>query len=429
MAMANVSRQQFYQSDRVKSFHRDLLLTETLKEREEQIKQNQKIANARKEEERRLLAQIRRKEMEDAEKERQRNLQREMERKACAEYVKQQIQEKELMRRQQKLEKQKEMKACTEMRKEYERDEMMLKQRQHDEKMKVRNIYLQQIAEKDNTRAMEAQNEDMEEMRRRRFEMDKEQWTKMSNEKEAEKYRRRERRSEMLGERLLAEEREKARREEEMNARALAKAVAEREAKLMQERIRKSAKAKDLRNAMAAQRKAQRIEREEREREEKQRGLKELLAMKEAEKVYWENQRLIAERKKLNRMMMDDALRQQMAEKRLKDRMDKEERLNYDKRQTELFAKEEKEFQRYTAGVIKAAEEANRDTYPLRKAAERGIVSALGPITGGVRANYLVPGANYSDMTKYLSSTAQDIARLYRPTQFESTKERLGFIW
>ncbi|XP_036392526.1 coiled-coil domain-containing protein 173-like [Megalops cyprinoides] len=429
MAMGNASRQQFYQSDRVKAFHRDLLLTETLKERAEQIKQNQKIANARKEEERRLLAQIRRKEREDAEKERQRNLQQEMERKACAEYVKQQMWEKELTRRQQKLDKQGEMDECTKIQMEYERDEMMLKQRQHEEKMKVRNIYLQQIAEKNNTRAKRAQNEDVEETRRRRFEMDKERWTKMSSEKEAEKYRRRERRSEMLGERLLAEEREKARREEEMNARALAKAVAEREAKLMQERIRKSAKDKDLQNAMAAQREARRIEREEREREEKQRGLNELLAMKEAEKVYWENQRLAAEKMKADRMLMDDALRQQIAEKRLKERLEKEERLDYDKKQMELFAKEEKEFQRYTDGVISAAAQANRDTYSLRKAQERGIASALGPITGGVRANYLVPGASYSDMPQYVNSTAQDIARLYRPTQFESTKARLGFIW
>ncbi|XP_036393486.1 coiled-coil domain-containing protein 173-like [Megalops cyprinoides] len=429
MAIANAGRQQFYQTDRVKAFHRELLLAETLKEREDQIKLNRKIANAKKEEERRLLAQIKRKQMEDFEQERQRTLQQKMERKACNDYVKQQMWNKELTKRQQNLEKQKEMEECTKIQMEYERDEQMLKQRQHDEKMKVRNIYLQQMAEKNNIKAKEAQNRDMEEMRRRRFEMDKERWTKMSSEKDAEKYMRRERRSEMLGERLLAQEREKARREEEMNARALAKAVAEREIKLMQERIRKSAKDKDLQNAMAAQREARRIEREEREREEKQRGRDELLAMKEAEKVYWENQRLATERKKLDRMMMDDALRQQMAEKRLKDRMEKEERLNYDKKQTELFAKEEEEFHGYTAGVIKAAADANRDTYPLRKAAERGIASALGPITGGVRANYLVPGANYSDMPRYVNSANRDITRLYRPTQFESTKERLGFIW
>ncbi|XP_036393495.1 coiled-coil domain-containing protein 173-like [Megalops cyprinoides] len=367
--------------------------------------------------------------MEDIERERQREQRREMDRQACTDFVKQQMWETELMRRQQKLEKQREIEEWAEKRKQYEKDQMMFKQKQHEEKMGVRNTYRRQISEKNVGRADEARKEAKEEQCRRQFDTEKEQWTKTAKDKETERYRRRQRRSEMVGDKLLVQEQKKANKEEEIRARALARAAFEHEAKLVQEQNRKNESSQDLWNAMAAQRESRHRQREEKARDDKQRGRDELHTLKEKDRIYWENQRLIAERKKADRLMMDDALRQQIANKCFKEEREKQEKLEYERRHLELLEEEEEQFQRYAGEVINAASEAKRNPFSLRKAAEKDIAAAVGPITGGFRANCLAPGANYSDISKYLKTTSQDINRLYGTSNYEPTKARLGFIW
>ncbi|XP_061105329.1 cilia- and flagella- associated protein 210-like [Conger conger] len=422
-------RQEFYKSDRVRNFHRALLLSETMNDRQNQVKIERKLATAAEEGTKKMIDEIKRKWLEGIAQDRENLKQRQMESKAVGDYVKQQMMEHECMRRQMRLDKEQEIEECRQMREQYAREKQLRKQQDQIDMMNARKAHREFLAGTDTIRALEAEKQEMEFERRKFFSMEREKVVKRKQEKRAERRRVAQRYKEMVAEQLATEMQEKANQEERLNAQMLADGLAKWEAKLQRECIELEEKRKSMCDAIAVNLESKR-EHQEKAEEEAQSAQEDLEARKEEDRVYWETEQLEVQKKEKQRTIMDEFLRWQMLERRFNKRILHEEGLDFDKKYEELISEEEEQFQAYTTAVINAAAKANRNILPLLRAANHGMWYGLGPITGGLRTGYLEPGATYDEIPNYVGTTTPDIKRLYGDTDGQAdSRRRLGFIW
>ncbi|XP_018585063.1 coiled-coil domain-containing protein 173-like [Scleropages formosus] len=379
-----------YQTDRVRGFHSALLLSEVLNEWEAQLELKQKMLNASRNVERDVIAALRKKEEEAMQREEHRAKQRRLKNKATAEDLKQQMKEHKYKRNQERLRIKKEAEELLQLQELYNRENNRLEQEEKEQKQRIMNAYKEHMATRDLLKALDAQREDMEEERRRMIITAKEKMMKLRKEKEAERFRGVQRRNEALLESVT--ELERLRQQEVFNneQELFSKAVAQREARLAQEQNEKDEKKMAMLGAIALHRETKQQEEEERDRDEKQKDLDILYAAKEADRLFFEEQLLKAQKMKHDRKTLQDAHIHQMAEKRTKKSFEKNREMGFNTKNADLFADEEKWFQIYAQGVINRAAQAGRNIYPLRKAARMGIGGGLGPIIGGMRPSYLV---------------------------------------
>ncbi|XP_061092952.1 cilia- and flagella- associated protein 210-like [Conger conger] len=426
-ALAKVICQQFYQSDRVKQFHRALLQTEAMKELDDQMTRKQRLLSAAKEETRKFMAEVKREELQSVEQERETARRRERERATYREFLTEQMNEQEL-RRKRKVEKAEEVIECQKECEQYKREREMLSEQKKEKMMMARKAHTDHLRAMSTARALEAEKLKMEDERRRFFEMERDKVVLRKQEKRAERRRVAKSYKEMVVEQTATELQEKANKEERLSAQILADGQAEREAALQRQRRELQEKRTSMRSAIAAHRESKRSARERQAEEEDRSSRVSLDAEKERDRAAAETQRVAARRQGEKRAAMDDFLRRQIAERRAGDRFLERRQLDSDRKYAELIAEEEEQYQRYTDGVISAARKANRNTFPLLRAAQHGMWSGVGPIYGGMRANYLVPGASYEQMPNYVSTTTKDLKRLYGTEEGQSAM-RLSFIW
>ncbi|KAJ8405521.1 hypothetical protein AAFF_G00319940 [Aldrovandia affinis] len=354
---------------------------------------------------------------------------RQVESKAVGDYVRQQMMEHEFMRKQRKLDKEREMEDCRRIREQYDREKRLRKQQEEVKKMDARKAHMEHLSTMNTIRVLESQKQEMEEERRRFFENEREQMITGKKEKKTERRRVAQRYKEMVVGKLATEMQEKASKEEKLNAKILAESTAKCEAKLDCERNENNEKNMAMLTAITKHREYKRREQEMMAKGEEQSARDILNAGKEDDRFHWEMQQLKAEEKEEKRGYMDNTLRIQMAERRVKSRLLQKERMDYDNKYAELIGEEEDQFQHYTTGVISAAKEANRNTLPLLRAANKGRWCGVGPITGGMRTDYLAPSANYDKIPNYVSTTVQDLQKLYGAANDQPAARRLDFIW
>ncbi|KAJ8405520.1 hypothetical protein AAFF_G00319930 [Aldrovandia affinis] len=427
-ALAKAICQQFYQSDRVKQFHRALLHTEALKERDDQMNQKWRMINAAKEETRKCMADVRCKELEAVEQQREKLRQQNIQKKAYGDFVKEQMKEQKL-RNQRKAEKEKDVEECRQLCEQNEREKIILKQQQNEKKMNARKAHMEHLSATSTIRALESQKQEMKEERRRLFDMERETLMMRKNEKMIERRRVVQRYKEVVVGRLATEMQEKASKEEKLNAKIVAESTAKCEAKLDCERNENNEKNMAMLTAITKHREYKHTEQEMMAKGEEQSARDILNAGIEDDRFHWEMQQLKAEEKEEKRSYMDNILRHQMAERRVKSSLLQKERMDYDNKYAELIGEEEDQFQHYTTGVISAAKEANRNTLPLLRAANKGMWCGVGPITGGMRTDYLAPSANYDKIPNYVSTTVKDLKKLYGAANDQPAARRLDFIW
>lgn len=101
----------------------------------------------------------------------------------------------------------------------------------------------------------------------------------------------------------------------------------------------------------------------------------------------------------------------------------------FEAKNAEMIAEEEKQFQQYSQHIISAAAAAQRNVFPLCKAAREGIRGGLGPVFSGVRPTYLVQDSSGAQMPKYVSDATQNIKKLTEAVDIQEGKRRLGFTW
>ena len=117
------------------------------------------------------------------------------------------------------------------------------------------------------------------------------------------------------------------------------------------------------------------------------------------------------------------------AEKHVRHQQLKVEQRESEAKNAGLVAAEEAQFQRYASHVIRAAAEAQRNVFPLNKAAREGLGGGLGPVVSGLRPSYLVQDNSGVEMPRYVCGTTQNIKELNETVDIEGAKKRLGFTW
>ncbi|XP_015214435.1 cilia- and flagella- associated protein 210 [Lepisosteus oculatus] len=424
-AIEKAKSQQYYQTDRVKRFHSALLLTEILKEREAQIELKQKKMNATKDMDKDIMAQILHQEEEAIHQDQQKALQRFHDRKATTDKLMEQIKEHERAKELERLTDRKEGEEIQKMTRLYEWEKSILEQQKKEEKRQIMKAHMDHLSDRDILRAIEKQKEEEEEERIKLFSSAKQKMQKMRKEKEAELFRDTQQQKERMVELLAAQLQQKESSEDEV----IARAVAEREAKLEKELKEKEEKKKAELGSIAAHRQAMRQQKEDQKKEEKLKALEMLYAKKEADKIFLEKQwgktqKIKDENKKLQSLYI-----QQMAEKREKAQLAQKAQLEYEKQTAALTAVEEQQFQEYAKEVTDAAAKAGRNTNPLQKAATAGLGGGLGPVFGGVRPSYLVQDETGVQLPNYNRRTAQEIKEIYDAGDIQLAKKRLGFTW
>ncbi|XP_035250191.1 coiled-coil domain-containing protein 173-like [Anguilla anguilla] len=425
-ALAKATRHQFYQSDRVKKFNSMLLLTETLKVREEQMEIKRQMEIAAEEETKKFMAEIRRQELEAVEREREKVRRREREQAANAECLMQQLKNPDLTM---KLEREKEVEECQRWRERYEREKAEVRKREKEEKVSARKAHEFLVSARDAIRAREAQRHEMEEERRRLAYEEKERRARRREEEGAERRRQIQMYKQKLAYQLAAQLQEKAGRHDEQTDRAMEQADARHKSEAERKRQEKAEKTKATLKAIAAARELRCRVLEQRVQEEQRIARDVLHANQEADRAHWEGQQLKRQKKKEARGSMDGILRQQMAERLTKGQLSRSELLDFEKKNAQLLAEEEEQFQQYTAEVIEAAAKTNRNTCALRKAARQTMVCGLGPITGGMRAGYLISSSpSHARVPNYIGTTNENIKRLYASTGAQHDR-RMDFIW
>ncbi|XP_029566959.1 coiled-coil domain-containing protein 173 isoform X2 [Salmo trutta] len=423
-AIEKAKTQQYYETDRVKGFHSALLLTEVLKEREAQIELKQRKQDTSKDVDKEIMAIIKRREDEALQKEQQKALQRKLDSQATAEDLKQQAKEHEMNRELEKLENKKEAEELQRLKELFLWEQCMQEQKKEEQKRNTMKAHMEHLSNRDIIRAIEAQKQEMEEQRRRLFANAKQKMVKLRKDKEEEMFREVQMHREGIMNKLAAKQQEQTDNEE-----LIAKAIAQRDARQAQQQKEKDDKRTAMLNSIASHREAMKEEQEQKEREHKERAIDMLYAKKEADRIFIEKQHLKAQKIKEDGRTLQDIYIHQMAEKRAKEQHIRKQQQDFETKNAELIAVEEKQFQQYAKNVIDTATEAMRNIHPLRKAAREGIGGGLGPIFGGVRPSYLVQDDTGVQMPNYVGSRSQDVKELNETCDIQQSKKRLGFTW
>lgn len=117
------------------------------------------------------------------------------------------------------------------------------------------------------------------------------------------------------------------------------------------------------------------------------------------------------------------------AEKSAKRQQLRRDEHQFDEMNAELIAEGENQFHQYSQQVIQAAAVAQRNVFPLYKAAREGIRGAPDPISRGVRPIYLVQDRSDAEMPHYISGVTQNTKKLNEAADIQAEKKRLGFTW
>uniref|UniRef100_A0A3Q0S4H6 Cilia and flagella associated protein 210 n=1 Tax=Amphilophus citrinellus TaxID=61819 RepID=A0A3Q0S4H6_AMPCI len=405
--------QLYYQTDRVKGLHSALLLTEVLKERDAQIELKQRRTSASKDVDKEFLDMVKTREDEALKQAQEMALQRKLVRQVAAEDLRSQIKENELLRDQQKLENQKDGEEIQRLQALHQLEQRMEAERQ------------EHIANRDLIRATDAKRQEAEEEQRKLFLLAKQKIMKLRKENEKELLREAQTHREMIRNKLTVTQQQQAVNEEQR----IAKAVSEREAKQAQQQLEEEEKKAAMLKSISAHRELMRQEKEQRDKIAKQKAQEALQAQREADRIFSEKQQLKVKRIREEKKEVQDFNAVKMAEKSVRLQQLREEEREFEAKKAEVIAEEENRFQQYSQQIINAAAEAQRNVFPLCKAAREGIGSGSDPVFSGVRLSYLVQDRTGAQMPKYVSVATQNIKKLHTAVDIQDAKRRLGFTW
>ncbi|XP_033473552.1 cilia- and flagella- associated protein 210 [Epinephelus lanceolatus] len=424
-AVEKAKTQLYYQTDRVKGLHRALLLTEVLKEREAQIELKQRIKSASKDVDKEFLDTVKNKDERALKQEQEKALQKKLERQAVAEDIKKQIKDNELVKERQTLEDKKDGEEAQRLQELYQWEQRMEEERQAELKRNLMHAHLEFISNRDLIKATDAQKQEAEEEQRKLFLSAKQKMIKLRKEKEKELFSEAQMRRERIMNKLSVTQQQQTDNEEQR----IAKAVVEQDAKQAQQQREEEEKKAAMLESIVAHRELMRQEKEQRDKAAKQNAQDTLEAKKEADRIFTEKQQLKAQKVKEDGRKVQDFNAAEMAQKIARNQQLRKNEHEFQVMNAELIAEEENQFQQYSKDVINAAAQAQRNVFPLCKAAREGIGGGLGPIFSGVRPSYLVQDSTGAQMPTYVSDATQNIKRFNEVMNIQDAKKRLGFTW
>ncbi|XP_021491247.1 cilia- and flagella- associated protein 210 [Meriones unguiculatus] len=416
-AIESAKQYQFYQTERVKSFHSGLLLSRVMKERDAQIqyKKNTEKSDKKWEEQLKLSSEKAiKEEKEKEEKQRQARL-------ALAKDHLKQIKEREEEEKERKKNEEKDSEEIKRQNLLYEievKKKLSKKQKEIDENKKQ---FFDSIHDKNIIRAIEQQQEEEEDERTMKFIKAKKRLMQMRQDKEAEIQRLMEERKERINNFLTELMQQKLDNEDFIIARDVAEAEAEREKAEKEKNEKTQAELKAISEHRATVMK----NKEEEERQRKIESKEQLLALLEADKLFQELEKEKKLKASIKQQEIQDAHVQKMAVNKFNARQLKEEDLEYWRLTEALAAEKEEEFQKYAREVIACESESTKKyTYPLVRAVQEGVGGGHGPPfvgRGGIRPSYQATDATGIQLPFYNSQGSK--------FDFQKSKRRLGFTW
>lgn len=418
---------QYYQTDRVKTFHGALLLTEVLKERDAQIEMKNSKLDADKIREEHLLRVQERQREEAIIEDQKRALRRFNERKAVADFQTLQILdhiEEAKQAKQVDAEEGENVKQQVEM---YQAAKLAIEEQRRKDKQAVMEEHQRQLSDREVRRQLEMKKIEEEDEEIRQFAQAKKKMAKMRKSKETELFNAFQEHSERMRKKLSNQRQQEVDDEDDR----IAKAVAERESKREAEDREKHESDMKMGKEIHDHRIHMIKEKERLEKEESLRNREILHKRVESDKLFHlkqEEKRIkqLNESKKLKDFQKTqiDTLADQKQQLRASE-------LDLDKRNGEYLQAEEIQFQEYANKVISEAKEHGRNPYPLIKAAREGPGGGRGPkFEGkqGLRPSYLVYDGTGVQLPNYSNGTVQGAhTKIYgRPAD---SMKRLGFTW
>ncbi|KAJ8287822.1 hypothetical protein COCON_G00004810, partial [Conger conger] len=175
-------------------------------------------------------------------------------------------------------------------------------------------------------------------------------------------------------------------------------------------------KKKNVRDAIAAHREDAQKQRQRVAAEGRQRALSARQALREANDRCREKEELLAQKKREELRLLNEERYSQLTAKRANEKRRREEDLEFEAWNARRVVEEDARFRAYAAGAL------------LSAAARVGPGSGVSPVAGGLRPEYLVPGAAAcTKIPDHTRSVTQDVPSCYRANEdLQSTKFRLG---
>ncbi|XP_063174284.1 cilia- and flagella- associated protein 210 [Candoia aspera] len=403
--------QQYYANERVKSFHKALLLTEVLKERDAQIEFKKRYKNlySRKDEaierERLKVVQL---EEEKAKTERMKRVQ-------VANNQLEQIKEHEHLANIRKLEEKKEREDIHALTKLYQLEMQEKEQVEREEKVKQRQAHLAYVADQITLKAIEKQKQEEEDERVRTHIRAKQAIDKLKKAKEEELHRLTEEERERITNRLLAQMKKKLVDEDERIAREIAETDEEqvKELKAKEEKFQADLKSiAEHRNSVIKMK-------EEKEKQERLEGQRILRGLIEADRIYQELERDKKHRNFCANLELQETHVMQIAEKIARDESEKQHDAEYVRQKEVIALCKEQEFQKYAKKVIDDQSKTTQKLYPLLKVLHEGIPNVSSPAYG----------ESHQGCEKHTSKPPYVGEMKLCTEQGYGTKARLGFTW
>ncbi|XP_044159227.1 coiled-coil domain-containing protein 173 isoform X1 [Bufo gargarizans] len=427
-AIEDARIKQYFQNDKVKTFHSALMLTEVIKERDAQMELRTKLMSLNNKQDKDTLAKMQRELEESISNDQQKALQRSTERKNNANDLLKQIEEHTHAADLEKRANYRESEDIQRQARLYEWERSKLAKLKTEEKKETMKTHLAHVADRDLLRALEKQMEEENNDLIRRYVLAKKKMANLKKEREAELYRKTVERRDKITELLAAQMKQKLDDEEER----LTRALDEMEAKLKKESQEKEEKRKADLNAIAEHRIAMRKKKEKKEKEEKIRGFQALYEIKEADNFFIAQQREKMKRAEDECKNVQTTQIQQMAEKKKMTQAELEAEFGFAKQNEALLSKEEEVFQEYAKNVIDSVTKTGGNPLPLLKAAQKGTGGGRGPVysdRGGIRPSYQVQDTSAVQLPAYQNTTTQEIKEMNDCGDVQQGKRRLGFTF
>nr|XP_040057301.1 coiled-coil domain-containing protein 173 [Gasterosteus aculeatus aculeatus] len=420
-AIEKAKNQLFHQTDRVKGLHGALLLTEVLKEREAQVELKQRIKKASDDVDREILNKIKTREEEALRQEQEKALQKKLGRQALVEGLKNQVKENEQAKERLKEENKKDGEQTQRLQELHQQEQSAEEERHAKLRRDLMRAHMEHVHNKDLIKATDQQRQEADEEQRKLFLSAKQKMIKLRKDKERELFGEAQLHKEEIMNKLVVSQQGKTAREEQRTA----KARAEQEAKQEQQQREEEQKKAEMMESIAAHRELVRKEKEQRDKSTKQDTRDTLEAKKEADRIFSEKQQLKAQRMREDERKLQDFRVAQTAKRAARHQQLRREDHELAARNAELTAEEEDQFQRYSRRVIGEAAEAQRNVFPLCKAAAGGLGAGGHALTN----SYLVQDLSGAPMPKYVSAATRNVKKLNEAKDIQDAKKRLGFTW
>ncbi|XP_007421911.1 coiled-coil domain-containing protein 173 [Python bivittatus] len=408
-----VKLQQYYENDRVKGFHKALLLSEVLKERDAQMEFKKQIKNLHHSKD----EAIERERLKAVQLEEEKAKTQHMKRLQIANDQLEQIKEHEHLANVSRLEEKKEREDIQALTKLYQLEMQEKEQEERKDKIKRRQAHLAYVADQVTLKAIEKQKQEEEDERVRTHFRAKQAMDKLKKVKEEELHRLMEEQRERITNRLLARMKKKTDDEDERIAREIAEAEEERARELKAKEEKLQADLKSI-----AEHRINVIKmKEEKEKQERLEGEKILRELIEADRIYQELEKDKKHRNHCANLKLQETHVMQIAEKMAREESEKQQDTEYVKQKELIALYKEQEFQKYANKIIDEQSKTTQKLYPLLRTLHEGIPKFSGPAYNECH-HFCEKDAS---KPPYLGETAQEMKLLNE----HHTKARLGFTW